>query len=83
MNLYEAVLTDADEKYAPPQSPVLRLSVVADTAYLEIATVQETNDSATYTRIASISVDAVQLHNLLALHRDSIQDAAIAKATGE
>lgn len=74
------ILTDAEERYAPPKSPVLLVNVVGDRVFLEIAEADETVRHATYTKLASIAVHAAPLLQALSLahvhHEFDLSEAA-------
>lgn len=50
------IMTDAEERFCPPELPMLRVDVVGGRLYLEICECHETNVLATYTKIASVAV---------------------------
>jgi hypothetical protein len=54
-------LTQWDDEYAPPEKPLLGVSVVGDEVFLYITDCEETSDTATYTTIASVNVRLTDL----------------------
>jgi hypothetical protein len=63
--MYSVTLTDYDEQYAPPESPVLRVDVVGDEAFLSIGTLEETYLSEYFEQTAQIKVDVASLIDAL------------------
>lgn len=68
------VVEDYEERYAPPESPVLEISYVGPGAdiekdpglvFLTISKYDETHDSSTYTKIAHFALPANDLINSL------------------
>lgn len=55
-----------DEKYAPPEQPLLQISVVGDTTFLSIRRLDETHLVDTLTTIAEIGVRTGDLVEALA-----------------
>ena len=52
-----------DERYAPPEQPVLKVSVLEDMAFLEIGKFEETNKEVKFTKIEGITVPLADLAN--------------------
>lgn len=67
--IQHTLINDYEEKYAPPDSNVLRVAVSGDVAFLEIGSYDETNREAKFTRSDnednSIGVPLHQLVNAL------------------
>jgi hypothetical protein len=55
---FSFIMTDAEERYAPPEQVVLRVDVVGDRIFLDICEYDETNKEATLKTVASIAVNA-------------------------
>jgi hypothetical protein len=71
-----AILTDYDERHAPLDDPAMRLSVVADVAFIEVGHVKEDGKSTTFACTKSVGVDAeLLLHTLTAMIRQSDRNA--------
>lgn len=55
------VLYDVDEMYAPPERPILEVSVIEDTTFLTIRRVDETFKKDTFDTLTQIAVDTESL----------------------
>lgn len=62
----EVIIISADEKYEPPEEPVLNMAVIGDVVSLSICKYEAGPKVTTMTEIAGITVSAQQL--LVALH---------------
>lgn len=74
MAIHNIVITDAEEKHAPPSENVLDISVVDGFVFLNICGWEETNKSHKVTRKANIAVkiaDLLSAVNLLAAADES------------
>lgn len=60
-------LSDTDEKYAPPEQPILEVGLVGDTVYLTTGRYEETFEERKFTQIegAGISVPVADLVNAI------------------
>lgn len=66
MAAYVTYLTDVDEEFGPPESPVLEVGFVEDQVFLAIGTIDETHKTRTFTRDAEVSVRLGDLFDILA-----------------
>jgi hypothetical protein len=57
----EFILNDYEDEYAPPEKPVLSVSVVDDVVFLAINKSTEGFDHGEYTTVAQIGVDTRSL----------------------
>lgn len=71
--LYEVVLQDVDERYAPPEQPVLRIAMIGDKTVLEIGRVTE--ESLTTSTFETLQLITVDTHSLL----QAVEAAALAQ----
>lgn len=55
------VIRQMDEKYAPPDQPVLMVAVIGNITYLEIATLEENHKTSTLTKIQTVVVPTPEL----------------------
>lgn len=62
----EVVLSQSDDKYAPPDMPCLVVSVIGPDAFLKVVRYEETNDTVTMTTIEQVAVPLRDL--MMALH---------------
>ncbi len=77
------VVRQVDEKYAPPDQPVLMVSVIGNVAYLEVATLTEDHKTSTLTKIQTVVVPVRELGRALAAGMVDDQDRAYFLKTGE
>lgn len=59
------VLTDVDEKYAPPEQNVLRVAVVGDQVFLSVSKLDENHTESNLVTIAEIAVDIFDLSDAI------------------
>ena len=74
----EIVIQHKEEKYAPCEQPLLSLSLIGDEIYVSVVKTDDFNDGTeqgrTYTDIAHVSVDVLELMRCVALLGESYND---------
>lgn len=56
--IFEILIEDADEKYAPPEEPLLRLSIVGSRLFVQIVKRVGSDREPTYKPVAGMAVSA-------------------------
>lgn len=79
-NIY---ISDADEKYGPPEKPVLEVGMVGDIVFLSIGKAEETPDTRSYTANAHVAVPACDLMNAIKSMAASEHRYDLAKVHGD
>lgn len=79
-NIY---INDADEAYAPPERPVLRVTLIGDVAFLAIGKHTETADTQTFTSEQTIGVPVSDLTNALKIENISNARRAYIREMGD
>jgi len=71
------VLYDTADNYAPPERPVLELSVIGDTTFLTIRRMDETYSESKLTTVTQIAVDTYSLQQALQASMNADQMTAV------
>lgn len=56
MSMYRTIIQQTDDKYAPPDAPVLEVDVIGTDAFLSVSEYEENAKTSTLTRLQTVCV---------------------------